>query len=104
MTKKNVEDLESSTKYWICVDGDVKVRDHCHITGKYRGPAHRDCNITIKINHKILIVFHNLKNYDSHLIMQDLGKSDFKINAIPNGLEKYISLSIDNKLIFINSL
>ena len=24
---------------------DPKVRDHCHYTGKYRGPAHRNCNL-----------------------------------------------------------
>ena len=30
---------------------DVRVRDHCHITGKYRGSAHQDCNIReIKIH------------------------------------------------------
>ena len=42
------------------VDNDVKVRNHCHITGKYRGSAHRDYNINLKSNHKILVVFHNL--------------------------------------------
>ena len=51
ITKKDDEDSENSTKCWICdndyIDGDVKVRDHCHITGKYRGSAHRDCNIFI---------------------------------------------------------
>ena len=47
------------------VDGDVKVRDHCHITRKYRGSAQRDCNINVKLNHKISIVFNSLKNYDS---------------------------------------
>ena len=40
-----------------------------HITGKYRGSAYRDCNITVKLNHKIPVVLHNLKNYDSHLIL-----------------------------------
>ena len=49
------EDFEKSTKCWIFdtayVDGDVKVRDHCHITGKYRGSAHRYyCNINIKLS------------------------------------------------------
>ena len=47
MTKEDNEDFEKSTKCWVCdndyIDGDVKVRDHCHITGKYRGSAHRDC-------------------------------------------------------------
>ena len=47
MTKEDNEDFEKSTKCWVCdkdyIDDDVKVRDHCHITGKYRGSAHRDC-------------------------------------------------------------
>ena len=38
------------------------VRDHRHITGKYRGLAHRDCIINVKVNPKIPVVFHNLKN------------------------------------------
>ena len=66
MTKEHNEDVENSNKYWICdndyIDTDVKVRDHCHITGKYRGSAHRDCKINFKLNHKTPIVFHNLKN------------------------------------------
>ena len=106
ITEKDNEDFENSTKCWICdvyVDVDVKVRDNCDITGKYKGFAHKDCNVKIKLNHKTAVVFHNLKNYDSHLIMQELGKFNFKINAIPNGLGKYTSVSINNKLDFIDS-
>ena len=92
MTKEDDGDFEDSTKCCICdntyADANAKVKDHCHITVKYRGSAHRDCNINVKLNHKISIVFHNLKNYDSHLIMQELGKFNFKINVIPNGLLK----------------
>ena len=76
---------ENSTKCWICdndyVDNDFKLRDHCHITGKYRGSAH--C--------------------DSQLIMQELGKFNLKISVIPNGLEKYVSFTINNKLSSIDS-
>ena len=49
---------------------------------------HRDCNINVKLNHKIPVVFQNLKNYDSHLIMQALDKFNLKINVIASGLEK----------------
>ena len=46
MTKKDNEGFKKSTRCWICdneyADGDVKVRDHCSITGKYRGSAHRN--------------------------------------------------------------
>ena len=44
-----------------------------------------------------------MKNYDTHLIMQKLGKFDLFINVIPDGLEKCMSFSIDNKLVFIDS-
>ena len=65
MTKKDNEDFENSTKCWICdnvyADVNVKVRDHCHITGKYRGSAQRDCNKTVKLNHKIPVLFAQAK-------------------------------------------
>ena len=77
---------------WICgkliENTDNKVRDHCHITGKYRGAAHYSCNINLKISKKVLLIFHNLKGYDSHLIFKELSKFNAKISVIPNGLEK----------------
>ena len=50
-TKKDNEDFEICDNAYF--DGDVKVRDHCHITGNYRGSAHRNCNINVKLNQKI---------------------------------------------------
>ena len=86
-TKKDSKDLKNSTNCWICdddyVENNVKVRNHCHITGKYRVSACRNCNINAELN-------------DSHLVMQELGKLNFKINAMPNGLEKYMSFIIIN--------
>ena len=62
-------DFKNSDKCWVCdndyVDNDVKVRDHCHITGKYKGSVYGDCNTNLKLNNKIPVVFHNLKNYAS---------------------------------------
>ena len=107
MTNEDNEDFGYSAKRWICdndyVDNDVKVRDHCHITAKRRGSAHRDCNINVKLNLEIPVVFHNLKYYDSYLIMQGLGKFNLQANVIPNRLEKYMSFRINNKLSFIDS-
>ena len=65
--------------------------------------AQGDCNINLKLNHKIPVVFHNIKKCDSHFIMQELGKFDLKINVIPNELEKYRSFTINNKLSLIDS-
>ena len=106
MNKEDKKDFKNSTKQWIWdnyyVDNDVKVRDQCHITGKC-GSAHGYCNINIKLNHKIPIVFHNLKSYDCYLIMQELGKFNFEVNIVLNGLEKYTSSTINNKLNLIDS-
>ena len=105
MTKKDNEDLKNYTTCWICdndyVGNDVKVRDHYHITGKYRDSAHRDFNINLKLDHKVPIVFHNLQNYGLHLIMQELGKLNLQINVISNELEKHMSFTIINLLSII---
>ena len=57
MIKQKDETFENSTTCQIgnnaSVDGDVKVRDHCHIAGKYQRSTQRDCNIKAKLNHNI---------------------------------------------------
>ena len=50
----------------------TKVRDHCQIAGKYRGAAHNQCNLKLKIPKKVTIIFHNLEEYDGHLILKEL--------------------------------
>ena len=102
MTKKDEEDFENSTKFQInvYVNVYVNVRGNCRITGKQRGSY---CKIKVRLNHKIPTMFHNLNDYDSHRVMQELDKLDLKINLISNGLEKYMSSKINNKLIFIET-
>ena len=80
MTKENETDFQKATKCHICdkpyKDKDIRVRDHCHITGKFRGSAHQDCNLKLQIKPetiKIPVIFHNLRGYDSHFIMQQIG-------------------------------
>ena len=71
MTNKGNEDLKNSTKcciYGNCyILGNVKVKVHFHVSGKYRNSAHRDCNIKEKLNHKSFFVSRNLRNYDPNL-------------------------------------
>ena len=82
------------------------VRDHCHITGKFRGAAHNACNRSyFRINPKkviIPVVFHNLKGYDAHHLMQQIAEVDANLRCIRNNMEKYISFSLGN-LRFIDS-
>ena len=62
--------FQSSNTCWICEklidDDDEKVRDHCHVTGKFRGAAHCNCNINLQLTKKVFVVFHNLRGYDGH--------------------------------------
>ena len=83
---------------------DEKVRDHCHVTGKFRGAAHWDCIINFQLTKKVPVIFHNLKGYDSHLIFSELNKFDAKINVIPNGLQKYMAFFLGKSLVFIDSM
>ena len=146
MTDDDWRDFQNTSSCYICgrkykpkeLNGDENgpVRDHCHITGKYRGSAHNDCNLRLRLDSesiKIPVIFHNLKRYDSHFIMQKVGKmiekeivydvvrvqkdsnksatednlTDGKkkidINIIANNFEKYMSFSLGRHLQFIDS-
>ncbi|CAB3985783.1 uncharacterized transposon-derived, partial [Paramuricea clavata] len=71
----------------------IKCRDHCHITGKYRGAACDKCNLRMRTPKFVPILFHNLESYDAHLFVKSLGFSEGDINCIPKTDEKYISFS-----------
>ena len=87
--------FQQSNSCCICkklIENDEeKVRDHCHITGTFRGAAHSDCTINVQLIKKVPVIFHNLRGYHSHLIFNELDKFDVKISVIPNGLEKYVA-------------
>lgn len=79
--RKDTENFNNADKYHICdkkhKETDIRVRDHCHITAKYRGSAHKGCNLNLKIddnNMNIPIIFHNLRGYDSYFIMHNIGQ------------------------------
>ena len=125
MTDEDEANFEVMNHCHICgnkyTDKDVRVRDHCHITGKFRGPAHQECNLKLRIKPediKVPVIFHNLRGYDSHFIMQQIGdiaekhtytnkkkgeKQDLDINAIPNNMEKYMAFMLGKHLKFIDS-
>ena len=109
MSSEENERFDMTNICWICdkliENTDNKVRDHCHIAGKYRGAAHYICNINLKISKKVSVIFHNLKGYDSHLIFKGLSKfNDLKISVISNGLEKYMIFTLNKNLVFIDSM
>ena len=122
LTKDDERNLKNADKCYVCnkkySEKDIRVRDHCHITGKYRGSAHQDCNINYRLTDKVPVIFHNLKGYDSHFIMQTIGEIAIKhtyknkkgeekqmnINVIPNNMEKCMAFMLGKHLVFIDSL
>ena len=125
MTEKDEVDFQKAAKCHICdqqyLDKDIRVRDHCHITGEFRGSAHQECNLKLRINPdtiKIPVFFHNLRGYDSHFIMQQIGEIAKKyaytngrgeechmnINCIPNNMEKYMAFNLGGNLTFLDSM
>ena len=85
--------IQSCNMCWIWekLTDDEKVRDHCHISKKFRGAAHCCYHINLQLNKKVTLTFHNFRGYDSHLIFCEINKFDVKIDVIPNGLEKYMA-------------
>ena len=96
MSEEEEHLCQQSSSCWICEklidDDDEKVRDHCHVTGKFRGAAHQSYNINLQLTKKVPMIFNNFRGYDSHLIFCKLNKFDVKISVIQNGLEKYMAL------------
>ena len=107
ITPKEKQQFKKSTKCHICNKNytahDNKVRDHCHITGRDRGSAHELCNLNYRISDKIPVIFHNLRGYDSHFIMQEIGKFKLDVNVIPNNMEKYMAFMLGKHLTFLDS-
>ena len=105
------ERFEAAMHCYICEkplnrDDETIVRDHCHYTGRFRGAAHQGCNLNYKVEkerYKLPVLFHNLKGYDAHLIMQAVKRKHGKINIIPNNMERYISFTI-GPLKFLDSM
>ena len=92
------------------------------LSGKYRGAAHSACNLLLKIDprqHTTPVVFHNLRGYDSHFLVANLGASAYKehyvgrnghpqvktvggVSVIASNMEKFVSLTW-NRFRFIDS-
>ena len=65
----------------------TKLRDYSYVTGKYWCSDHWSSNINYNLTKNIPAILHSLKDYDSHLMMQEIENLDVKINVIPDGLE-----------------
>ena len=96
---------------WLCekefklkeIQENPVVRDHCHLTGRFRGLAHNNCNLNTRKAHTsfVPLLFHNFSGYDCHLIFEKLinmaTEKNIKINEndiIAKSSENYISVKI----------
>ena len=79
-----------------------KVRNHCHLTGRYLGAAHNICNLNFKTPRHIPVFFHNLRGYDAHHLVQGLGKYD-DLACIATTSERFVSVSL-GRLRFVDTL
>ena len=90
--------FHDATHCHICEEpfeaSDVRVRDNCHLSGRFRGPAHSECNLNYKNAFYIPIVFHNLSGYDSHFIIEKIATAfEGHVDVLPITKEKYISFT-----------
>ena len=99
MTKEDEEDFKNNNICRFCEKEVLsdKVLDHCHLTGKYRGPAHNTCNINVRQadSNFIPFAFHNFSNYDCHMFFKklvDLKKDKVKFKSIPKTNEEHITV------------
>ena len=102
MTEQDEEDFDNHNICRFCEKEKLsdKVHDHCHLTGKYRGPAHNTCNINVKQKDSNFIpfAFHNFSIYDCHMFFKrlvDLKKDKVKFKIIPKTNEEYVAVNYD---------
>ncbi|KYN14562.1 hypothetical protein ALC57_13224 [Trachymyrmex cornetzi] len=97
-TRDDWEKFNSASHCHVCekpfTPDDTQVRDHCHLTGRYRGPAHSNCNLNYKDSRCIPVVFHNLFSYDAHFIIKEIASAyEGRVDLLLITKEKYISFT-----------
>ena len=97
----------SILNYFIVTDKD-KCRDHDHLTGEYRGACHNICNLSLRYKVNVSnqqfyapVFFHNLRNYDGHLLISGI-EEGMEVSIIPCNMERYLSMTIE-KIRFVDS-
>ena len=98
LTKEHLKEYKHATRCHICFapfrQGNRKVRDHCHYSGIYGGAAPSLCNLQYKISSYILVIFHNLAGYDTHMFIKELAGCGSQMGVITKNTKDYMSFSV----------
>ena len=108
LTNEEIKFYENQKQCHICKKGffrnkkdkfkHIKVRDHCHYTGKFRGAAHSIWNLRFSVPKKISIIIHNRSTYDDDFIIKQLPeKFEGKFKCLGENTEEYITYSVPIK-------
>ncbi|XP_031784018.1 uncharacterized protein LOC116417066 [Nasonia vitripennis] len=96
LTWEQEQSFQRATSCQICekvLELD-RVRDHCHLTGRYRGAAHEKCNLNYQDSRSVPVIFQNLTGYDSHFLIRDIAQCiPGRANLLPINKEKFISFT-----------
>jgi len=122
LTEQEKIDYENATTCLNCnnnfdQNSRIKVRHRCHTTGRFLDAVCSKCNLQLKYRKRkqpgtnedeffIPVIAHNMKGYDSHLILKHYEHHpslDLPITVIPSNTEKFVAFQID-KLRFLGSL
>ena len=103
MTYKEICSYRDASRCQICCvlfdeHTYLKVKDHCHLSGRYRQALCSRCNLTYAAQkYDIYVIMHGLSNYDSHFIVHNFSKyKESNIKIVPRTSEKYLSFSLGN--------
>lgn len=97
LSKEQLQRHDLAATCYLCnnmfTEDNIKVRDHNHLTGVYRGPARNGCNINYKLPHFIPVVLHNLSGYDSHFIVPERRTDDGAMDVLAATTDRFICFS-----------
>ncbi|XP_067215255.1 uncharacterized protein [Linepithema humile] len=98
LTREESAEFRSTATCHVCekpfTPDDTRLRDHCHLTERYRGAAHSSCNLNYKDSHVIPMIFHNLSGYDAHFIIKNVANAfEGNIDLLLLTKERYISFT-----------
>ena len=100
MSPRDEAAFNSATTCHLCAEhlGDERARDHCHVCGDFRGAAHPNCNLSARVSKDVTVLFHNLRKYDGHLIMQQMGTllkaRGLNLECVAKEMEDYMAFVV----------